>query len=285
MNNFVITADAGADLNKYFKKKFDTHSVRFPCFLNEKPFDSTDHAKFYSSMRNGVAVSTSQVNPEEVYSFFNPFLKDGLDIVHISFSSGLSGSFNSYCTARDTLMERYPHRKMSVIDSKAAASGQGLLYAIALQMQCDGKTFEEIVSWLEQNVYHLHHLFTVDNLSYLQRGGRISKTTAVVGAILGVKPLLLVDAEGRLQLYSKTRGRRRSLDTLVENISDYLSDLENKFMFISHADCQEDAEYCAKLIKKTYRCEVYIADLVPFIGAHSGPGTVHVAFFGKRRDF
>ncbi|MDR2817299.1 MAG: DegV family protein [Oscillospiraceae bacterium] len=285
MSDFVITADTGADLNKYFKKKFDTHFVKFPCFLNEKPFDSTDHAAFYNGMRSGVAVSTSQINTEEIRNFFEPFLKDGFDIVHVSFSSALSGSFSCCCAAREALMERYPDRRISVIDSKAAASGQGLLYAIALQMQCDGKTFEEIVTWLEQNVYHLHHLFTVDNLSYLQRGGRISKTTAVVGAVLGVKPLLLVDAEGRLQLYSKTRGRRRSLDTIVGDISDYLSDIENKFMFISHADCQEDAEYCAKLIRKTYRCEVYIADLVPVIGAHSGPGTVHIAFLGKRLDF
>jgi DegV family protein with EDD domain len=285
MNDFVITTDGGADLNKCFKKKFDTHFVRFPCFLNEKPFDSTDHTAFYNGMRSGVPVSTSQINSEEVRNLFDTFLKDGLDIIHISFSSALSGSFNSCCAARDTLMERYPHRKITILDSKAAASGQGLLYAIALQMQCDGKTFEEIVNWLEQNVYYLHHLFTVDNLSYLQRGGRISKTTAVVGAVLGVKPLLLVDAEGRLQLYSKTRGRRRSLDTLVENIGNYLSDIENKFMFISHADCQEDAEYCAKLIRKTYHCEVYITDLAPVIGAHSGPGTVHVAFLGKRLDF
>ncbi|MDR1354367.1 MAG: DegV family EDD domain-containing protein, partial [Oscillospiraceae bacterium] len=143
-------------------------------------------------------------------------------------------------------------------------------------------TYEEIVDWLESEEKAVCHLFTVDNLSYLHKGGRISKTQAIIGATLGIKPLLkLTNTEQELKLYSKVRGRQKSLNQLVEDIKNRTTDNKNEFIFISHADCKDDADYCAKLIKKSYNCNTYIADMTPTIGAHVGPGAVNITFFSK----
>jgi DegV family protein with EDD domain len=284
MSNFIITTDIGASLNKYFIKKFAPKVLDYTCILGGKAFIGNDYQKFYDSMRNGANASTSMPNTNAARTFLEAPLKEGLDVIHICLSSALSGAFNNCCIAKEELQRIYPERKISIIDSKAAAAGQGLLYVTVCQMQQDKSSYDEIINWLQTKGTDIRHLFTVDSLSYLHRGGRLSKTAAIIGGILGVKPLLTVDAKGSLQLYSKTRGRQKSLNILIEDIKDNLSDYNNKFMFIAHADCKDDAEYCAKLIKKLYHCDVYISDLCPVIGAHSGPGTINVSFFGKKFD-
>lgn len=285
VKDFVITTDTGADLHMHFLKKYRVGFVRLPCFLSGRLFESSDYSKFYDSMKNGAAVSTSQPSQSAIHDLFRPLLEEGLDVIHIAISSGISGSFDACCSVANELCSEFPNRKIKVIDSRAAASGEALFYNQALKMQAEGNTFEETENWLEENRKGVQHLFTVDSLLYLQRGGRISKTTAVVGAALGVKPLLTVNAAGNLTLYSKTRGRRKSLDVMVHDIETRLSTCnKNEFMFISQADCVEDAEYCAKLIQKSYHCDVYITPLAPVIGAHSGPGTINISFWGQPRE-
>ena len=284
MSNFIITTDTGANLSKYFIDKYDPQTIKIPVFLNDTPHIETDSTKtFYQEMKAGKIATTSQTNVTEICEFFEKFLQQGLDIIHISLSSGISGLFDNCRAAIEILCEKYPNQKICVVDSLCASAGQGAMYISARKLQEDKKTYAEISTWLEANKYNMIHLFTVDSLFYLQRGGRISRTTAVIGAALGVKPLMCVDDAGKLVLCSKIRGRRRSLDEMIDWTGRLLSDQKPEMIFVAHAACPNDAEYFAKQVKKRYRCDVYTTEITPVIGAHSGPGTLHIAFWGIAR--
>ena len=237
-------------------------------------------------MRAGSMTKTQQASIEDTEKVFREILKEGKDILHIAFSSGLSGTANAARLAAENMMEEFPGHKIIVIDSLCASLGQGLLVDYALKLQQQGKNMEETAKWLEDHIQNICHLFTVEDLKYLQRGGRISKTTALVGTMIGIKPVLHVDPEGKLVSISKVRGRKQSIQALVnkmeENIGKYRD--EKQPIFISHGDCIEDANYLAELVKERFGYDEFlINDVGPTIGAHSGPGTLALFFMGETR--
>ena len=289
MAEYVITTDNMADLpDSYYQENgvgctyleytMDGKNYRYPDFLPVR--------EFYSRVRGGSMPTTAQVNPEQSKIFLEQYLKKGLDIVHIAFSSRLSGTCSSARIAADELREMYPEREIYVIDSLAASLGQGLLVHYAVQMKKEGRTAAETAEWVEAHKLNLVHLFTVDSLFHLHRGGRVSKTTAIVGSMLSIKPILHVDNEGHLIATGKVRGRKKSIielaDEMEEKLGSYKSSCDT--IFISHGDCEEDARMLADKIKERHKLNTVLINFVgPVIGAHSGPGTLALFFLGDQR--
>lgn len=240
---------------------------------------------FYAALRTGEPATTSAANPEDWAEVIEPVLAAGEDGLVMAFSSGLSTTYQSAVIAAEMLMEKYPERKVLVTDTLCASRGQGLLVWLAAQKRQEGLTLEELFAWAEDARFHLCHWFTVDDLMFLKRGGRISAATAVVGSMLSIKPVLHVDDEGKLINVGKTRGRKASLDALVKKVAE-LGDPEaaKDTMFICHGDCLADAEYVAEQVKARYGTkQVRIGYTGAVIGAHSGPGTMALFFLGKNR--
>ena len=289
MSEYVITTDNNSDLpEKYFKD----HGVG--CMYLSYSLDGQNYThenflpeqEFYEAMRNGFMPTTAQVNPENAKTLLEPYLKEGKDILHIAFSSGLSGTYNSSRIAAEELMEEYPDRRIIVVDSLSASLGQGLLVWLAQQKKELGQTLEDVADWAEKNKLKMVHLFTVDDLNHLYRGGRVSRTTAIVGSMLNIKPVLHVDNEGKLTAIGKVRGRKKALQELVklmdEKIGSFGADCDT--IFISHGDCEQDAQYVAAKVKEKYNIKNIIINQVgATIGAHSGPGTMALFFVGDVR--
>ncbi len=290
MKEFVIVTDTTTDLPRDYVEKHHLYMMSLPYTLEgisytwEKPMPVKD---FYDKMRAGSLPTTSQANPEEAALLYESILKDNdVDILHIAFSSGLSGSFNSCRIASADVCEKYPDHRIVVVDSLAATLGQGLLVYKAVQLKEAGKSLDEVAAWVEENKYHLVHNFTVDDLFHLHRGGRLSKTAAIVGTMINLKPVLHVDDEGHLVMLSKVRGRKKSLIGLVDCMEKQLGDWKDKndIIFISHGDCPEDAQFVADLIKERFGYENFMIDYIgATIGAHSGPGTVALFYLGDHR--
>ncbi len=240
--------------------------------------------EFYNKLRTGSMSTTAQVNSEEFVEAFTPILEKGQDVLYIAFSSGLSGTCQSALIAKRTLEEQFPQRRVEVFDSLSASMGEGLLVYLAVQQQKAGADLDAVLAWLRENVLHLCHWFTVDDLNHLKRGGRVSAATALVGTMLGIKPVLHVDDEGHLIPVSKVRGRKQSLDELVRKMAETAIDPAGQTVFISHGDCLEDAQYVEKRIReKLGTQDLHINFIGPVIGAHSGPGTVALFFLGQHR--
>lgn len=290
MKEFVIVTDTTTDLPRDYVEKHHLYMMSLPYTLEgtsytwEKPMPVKD---FYDKMRAGSLPTTSQANPEEAALLYESILKDNdVDILHIAFSSGLSGSFNSCRIASADVCEKYPDHRIVVVDSLAATLGQGLLVYKAVQLKEAGKSLDEVAAWVEENKYHLVHNFTVDDLFHLHRGGRLSKTAAIVGTMINLKPVLHVDDEGHLVMLSKVRGRKKSLIGLVDCMEKQLGDWKDKndIIFISHGDCPEDAQFVTDLIKERFGYENFMIDYIgATIGAHSGPGTVALFYLGDHR--
>lgn len=290
MKEFVIVTDTTTDLPRDYVEKHHLYMMSLPYTLEgtsytwEKPMPVKD---FYDKMRAGSLPTTSQANPEEAALLYESILKDNdVDILHIAFSSGLSGSFNSCRIAAADVCEKYPDHRIVVVDSLAATLGQGLLVYKAIQLKEAGKSLDEVAAWVEENKYHLVHNFTVDDLFHLHRGGRLCKTAAIVGTMINLKPVLHVDDEGHLVMLSKVRGRKKSLIGLVDCMEKQLGDWKDKndIIFISHGDCPEDAQFVADLIKERFGYENFMIDYIgATIGAHSGPGTVALFYLGDHR--
>ena len=239
---------------------------------------------FYQKLREGTMPTTTQINSEEFVALFTPVLEAGEDILYIAFSSGLSGTCQSAHLAARELKDRFPERRVEVFDSLCASMGEGLLVYHAATRKNQGATMDEVLAWLKENVLHLCHWFTVDDLNHLKRGGRVSTATALVGTMLGIKPVLHVDDEGHLIPVSKVRGRKQSLDAWVKKMEETAIDPKDQVVFLSHGDCLEDAQYVAKQVKEKLGVkEVKINFIGPVIGAHSGPGTVALFFLGSTR--
>lgn len=291
MAEYIISTDTSCDFPLEYVKQHQLPLVTLFYSIDgvtgENGCPSLDVLKnFYDKMRAGSMTKTQQASIEDTEKVFREILKEGKDILHIAFSSGLSGTANAARLAAENMMEEFPERKIIVIDSLCASLGQGLLVDYALKLQQQGKTMEETAKWLEDHIQNICHLFTVEDLKYLQRGGRISKTTALVGTMIGIKPVLHVDPEGKLVSISKVRGRKQSIQALVnkmeENIGKYRD--EKQPIFISHGDCIEDANYLAELVKERFGYDEFlINDVGPTIGAHSGPGTLALFFMGETR--
>lgn len=239
---------------------------------------------FYDGMRQGDKCSTSQISTENYKEFFAPILKNGDDIIYICLSSGLSGSYNGSLNAIEELKAEYPERKIYSIDSLGASLGEGLLTLQVAKLRDEGKTFEEIVQWAEENKHNVMLWFTVDDLKYLQHGGRVSKTSAIVGTILDIKPVLQCNSEGKLVANAKVKGRKRAIKTLLGDMDKYGVDINGQEICISHGDCIEDAIVLKNMIAEKYPdCTFVIGHIGAVIGSHSGPGTLALFFMGQKR--
>lgn len=284
---YIISTDSTADLPESYVKEHGI-AVQFLSYaFGDTVFGLDTQLEphtFYKRMRSGEMPTTNACIPDEVQNSFERYLKEGYDILHISFSSGLSASHNNARIAANELAEQYPDRKIVLVDSLCASLGQGLLVHYAVTMKESGKSMEEVAEWLEQNKLHLCHQFTVDDLFHLHRGGRVSKATAIIGTLINVKPVLHVDDEGHLTSLCNVRGRKKALLKLVEHMGEQIDGYQNDVVFISHGDCPEDAAFVAAQVKERFGIENILIDYVsPTIGAHSGPGTVALFFLGKNR--
>lgn len=290
MREFVISTDATCDLPEAFVKEHKIAVIPMRYTLNHAEYLSEGEPalspeEFYDLVRKGSMPKTALITPEESAAHFERFVKEGKDVLHLAFSSALSGSCGSAVAAASDVMERYPDSRIVVIDSLCASLGEGLYVYYAEQYRKSGMTIEETAQKLEGIKQNLCHYFTVDDLNHLHRGGRVSKATAVLGSVLGIKPILHVDEEGRLIPIGKVRGRKQSLSQLVEKMKSKISGMENPIFFVSHGDCEEDAKYVADLVRKECGIKKHlIGDIGPVIGAHSGPGTVALFFLGEDRN-
>ncbi len=287
MANYQIITDSGCDLPQSLLDTLGVKSV--PLYVNfrgaEQP-DSVDEGikELYDGLRGGEKATTSAVNPDRWAAMIEPSLAEGKDAVVIVFSSGLSTTYQSAVIAGQELTEKYPDRKVYVVDSLCASLGQGLLVWYACRKRDEGMSAPELAKWLEENRRNLCHWFTVDDLMYLKRGGRVSAVTAVVGTMLSIKPVLHVDDEGHLINVSKARGRKASILALANKLKELGDGFDNSTVFISHGDCREDAQYLAEKLKAEYGVkEVVIGYVGAVIGSHAGPGTLAFFFLGKHR--
>ena len=290
MSNFVILTDSSADLGDDLVRQLDVQVLPLSFTLEQQTYhnypdnrEMEPHA-FYQKLRDGAVATTSAVNVSQYTEFLEPLLQAGRDVLILAFSSGLSATYNSSVIAVQELAEKYPERKLYTVDTLCASLGQGLLVYLAARERDSGKTIEEVRDWAEANKLSICHQFTVDDLHFLKRGGRISATTAVVGSMLQIKPVLHVDDEGHLINIAKARGRQASLKALVDKMEKTAIDPAHQTVFISHGDCLEDAQMVADLVKERLGVpEVYLNPIGPVIGAHAGPGTVALFYVGTER--
>ena len=286
MSKFVITADSTVDLPKAFLEEKQVPVVSLSYIIDGATYrdgEGLTSKEFYDKIREGAMPTTSQVNPEQARDLFEPILKGGIDILHIAFTSGLSGTYNSCRIAAEELSEEYPDRKIVVVDSLCAASGGGMLLYKAIELKEQGKSFDEIVTWVEENKLHVCHDVTVDDLFHLHRGGRVSKASAVVGTIIKIKPIIHVNDEGKLIVIGKERGRKKALQTLVERMEEKSQGFENDIVMITHGDALEDAEYVKGLIQDKFGItNIMINPLGTVIGSHTGPGVIALFYMGNR---
>lgn len=245
----------------------------------------TDLQQFYTHMREGKVFTTSLPNLDEVTEEFETLFKAGEDVLYLGFSSGLSGTFQAVSLLGNDLAAQYPDRTFVAIDTLAASLGEGLLVYYAAKMQQEDKSLEEVAQWVEDNLLHMCHWFTVDDLMFLYRGGRVSRTAAFAGSLLNIKPVLHVDDEGHLIPMEKTRGRKKSIQHLFNHLKEtHFSPLSDQMLAISHGDCLDDALTLKDMIEKEYGPQKFIINFVdPVIGAHSGPGTLALFFLGTHR--
>lgn len=239
---------------------------------------------FYNMLREGKISKTTQINADEFTSLFEPILQAGDDILYLGFSSGLSGTYQSACIAAEELREKYPERKIYTLDTLQASMGQGLLVYHAAMLKRGGTDIDSLYKWMQENAPKMNAWFTVDDLNHLKRGGRVSAATALVGTMLGIKPVLHVDNEGHLISVAKARGRKASLDMLVQKMEENAIDPEKQVIFISHGDCYNDAKYVADKVRAKFgNKKIEINYVGPVIGGHAGPGVVALFFFGRQR--
>ena len=284
----MILTDSGTDFTKEMVEELDVKLLDlWVTRENEEPVpnSSLDLPEFYAFLREKKSASTAAVNIDSFLEIMTPFLEEGKDILYLGFSSGLSSTYASGKLAADELMEKYPDRKIYAVDTLAASLGQGLLVYLAAKRRLAGESIESVRDFVENNKLNLCHWFTIDDLFFLKRGGRVSGTTAVVGTMLGIKPVMHVDNEGHLINVAKARGRRAAIDALFDKAkTTMIGERANSSVFISHGDCYEDAVYLADRIKNEIGVkEVRIAYVGSVIGSHSGPGTLALFFLGSER--
>lgn len=290
MQEYVLFTDSTTDLPQYFIEQLEIVVIPMLFELDGKSYyNYSDHRQlspeeFYKQLRNGKTSNTTQISPQTFIEYFGGFSQKGKDILYLSFSSGLSGTYQSAQIAIQELSSQYPQQTIRIIDTLSASMGQGLLVYLAAKMKKSGKSLVEVAEWVENNKQNICQWFTVDDLMFLKRGGRVSNTQAIVGTMLGIKPVLHVSAEGKLIPQQKVRGRKASLDALVQRFEDTALDTKNSTVFISHGDCQQDAEYVSQQLQEKFGIQTPVIHFIgPVIGSHSGPGTVAIFFLGKER--
>ena len=293
MSDYVISCCSTADLSKEHFEKIDVHYCCFHYEMDGVQYSddlgqSMDFDVFYQRMTDGAMTKTSQINADEYEEYFAQFLSQGKDIIHLTLSSGISGTFNSANLAKALLEDKYPDRKIYVIDSLAASSGYGLLIDHLAGMRDSGATIDELAAWVEEHKLNLNHWFFSSDLTFFIRGGRISKAAGAVGTVLNICPLMNVDFEGRLIPRYKIRTKKKVIQAIVDKMAEQAeggTDYSGK-CFISHSACEEDAKAVAALVEERFpnlNGRVLINSIGTTIGSHTGPGTVALFFWGQKR--
>lgn len=290
MADYTIVTDSTIDLPQQMADDLDLVVLPLSYTMEGKTYAGTltggelGFAAFYEKMRSGVMATTNAVNMGQYIDALTPILAAGQDVLGVAFSSALSATYNAFVMAAQELQTRFPQRKIYVVDSLCASMGHGLLLWHAVQHKRAGMEIDALRDWLEQNKLHLCHRFTVDDLDTLRRGGRLSPAVAIIGKMLGIKPLLHVDDAGRLIPVGKVRGRKASLLALVKAMEETVVDPASQVVFISHGDCEEEARWMADVIRERMHVQDVVINYVgPVIGAHSGPGTMALFFLGSHR--
>lgn len=290
MRDFIIVTDSTTDLPDEYIAEHKipifhlSYTILGETYKEEKQLP---YKEFYDLMREGNIPKTAQINPEEAKEKLAALLPESNKILYLAFSSGLSGSYNSGRLAAEEIMEENPDAKIVVIDTKCASMGEGLIVYKAVKMAEEGKSFEEVCNWCQEHVDNFTHIFTVDDLNHLFRGGRVSRTSAVVGTVLNIKPVLNVDYEGHLIPVAKERGRKKALMYLVDYMEKKMGSYKEEnedIILISHGDCIEDALFVRDEINKRFGFNNFMINYIgPTIGSHAGPGTVALFFMGDER--
>ncbi len=287
MKPFVLITDSGSDLSPAMAEEYGVTVVSLGAELEGEPVDtkSLEGLKaFYDGMREAKETKTFAANAEQFDEVFEKAVSEGNDILYLGFSSALSGTYAASLIAKDLVLEKYPDIRIECFDTKAASLGQGLVVYYAAMMKQNGAGIDEILAFLTDFAPNMCHRFTVDDLVYLKRGGRVSSTTALVGTLLSIKPILHVSDEGKLISLRKARGRKAAVQGLFEDMKALAVDPAEHTVFISHADCMDDAKALADMIEKEFAPKkIVIGDIGPVIGAHSGPGTLALFFYASAR--
>lgn len=294
MSQFLLTSESTADMPKSFFTEREIPFVRYQIMIDGKTYiddlgESLPFDQYYKMIADGAMPTTSQVNAETYLAFFEPYLKEGRDILHIAFSSGLSGSYNSACIAQEELMQKYPERKLLIVDSLGASSGFGLFLTLVADHRDAGEPIDAVYQWALDNRLTVHHWFFSTDLTHYKRGGRISAAAAAVGTLFNICPLMNMDASGHLTPRTKYQGKKRVIKEIVERMKEYAvggTDYSGK-CYISESACYDDARKVADLVEETFPHldgKVMINSVGVLIGAHTGPGTVALFFVGSKRE-
>ena len=287
MRDYIITVNSTVDTGKEWLEERNVPVIPLKYTIDGQEYTDMyglSDKEFFQKLREGKMSVTSQINPEEAKEMLEPYVKEGKDVLHLAFSSALSGTCNSMKIAAEELQEEYPEAKVIVVDTLCACMGEAMLLYYALKQKEAGKTIEEVAQWAEENKLHVCHNVTVDDLFHLQRGGRVSKTAAVLGTMVKVKPIIHMDDNGALQVIGKERGRKKSLHKIVDMAVERSKGWDNEIIMITHGDCLEDAEYVAKLVREKMGVEnVFIHNIGTVIGSHTGPGVVATFCMGNKR--
>lgn len=294
MSNYILSCCSTADLTKEHFEKRDLNYICFHYELDGKEYkddlgQSMSFEDFYKAMQEGAETKTSQVNASEYEEYFESFLKEGKDILHVCLSSGISGSFNSANIAKDMLEEKYPERKIYVVDSLTASSGFGLLVDKLADLRDEGMTIDELYEWVEENKHNCLAWFFTSDLTFFIKGGRVSKTSGFVAGVLNICPMLNVDPEGKLVARQKIRTKRKVIEAIVKKMEEKAEgglDYSGK-CYMSHSACYEDARAVADLIESKFsklNGKVEINNIGTTIGSHTGPGTVALFYWGTDKE-
>lgn len=289
--SFEIVTDSSCNLIEEMIDDFDLHILPLTFMIDGDQYQSylkgekTDLKQFYTMMREGKVITTSLPNLADSEKLFREQLEAGQDVLYLGFSSGLSGTYEAIDLILKDLKAEFPDRTIRSVETLAASGGQGLLVYHAVKLKREGKGIDEVADWVKDNRLKLAHWFTVDDLMFLFRGGRVSKTSAWAGTMLNIKPVLHVDDEGHLIPMEKVRGRKKSLNALIDHMRKSATEpISDQVVFITHGDCIDDADYIANKVRNEFGVsEVYINYVDPVIGAHSGPGTLALFFLADKR--
>lgn len=287
MREFVITVNSTVDMPKDWLEERKVDVVPLKYTIDGETYEDMNGLsakEFFAKIREGKQSVTSQVNPQQARNALERHVKEGKDVLHLAFSSALSGTYNSMCLAAEELREEYPEAKIIIIDTLCACMGEGLLVYYASKMKMEGKTIEEVTQWVEEHKLHVCHNFTVDDLYHLHRGGRVSKATAVVGTMVKIKPILHMNDKGELEMVGKERGRKKSMHTIANMAAAQSEGWDNEIVLITHGDCEEEAKQLAELVREKMGVgDILINNIGSVIGSHTGPGVLSVFNMGNKR--
>ena len=288
--SFKIVTDSCANLTDAQIKEYGVEIISLKYYIEDTPYESyikgekIDYSNAYNILRQKGKITTSLANRDDCDKVILPILESGEDVLVLAFSSGLSGTCQNIINSAEDYKEMFPDRKIMVVDTLAASMGEGLLVHYAVNLKNQGKSMEEIAQWVEDNKLKLIHTFTLDDLFFLKRGGRLSGTSAVVGSLMNIKPLMHVADDGKLYVTGKARGRKAAIKHLVDSVGEKGVDVENQEIFIVHGDCEDEARLIGEEVKKQYKVKNVVYNcLDPVIVSHSGPGTLAIFFLGNQR--